>query len=223
MKSPGNGTIEQTRADRIARATKGAVIVDLPKIDVRSFSVTLNGLSPLIVHKFSEKSRKEIEDKQQKKAKGAKEVRVPRNEYLASFYMLEGTTPETPDAVYGVPASAFKNAAVDACTFVDGMTKVEARGAFHVIADEGPLVKITDHSAPTMREDTVRIGMGTLDLRYRPEFAEWSVTLGIRYNHAAISPDQIVNLFNLAGFSIGIGEWRPQRDGMNGMFEVKRT
>ena len=71
-----------------------------------------------------------------------------------------------------------------------------------------------------MRTDAVRIGMGTLDLRYRPEFQEWSVALRIRYNAAAISPEQIVNLYNVAGFAVGIAEWRPERDGSNGMFEV---
>jgi hypothetical protein len=29
-----------------------------------------------------------------------------------------------------------------------------------------------------------------------------------------------VNLFNTAGFAIGVGEWRPQRDGSYGMFHI---
>jgi len=27
-------------------------------------------------------------------------------------------------------------------------------------------------------------------------------------------------LFNVAGFAIGVGDWRPQKDGSNGMFRV---
>jgi hypothetical protein len=30
-----------------------------------------------------------------------------------------------------------------------------------------------------------------------------------------------VNLFNVAGFAVGVGEWRPERDGSNGMFHVQ--
>ena len=71
-----------------------------------------------------------------------------------------------------------------------------------------------------MREDMVRIGMGTADVRYRPEFKEWRVKLPIRYNEDAISLDQIVNLFNLGGFGVGIGEWRPEKRGVHGMFHV---
>jgi hypothetical protein len=71
-----------------------------------------------------------------------------------------------------------------------------------------------------MREDMVRVGMGTADIRYRPEFTEWSVKLPIKYNADAISLDQLVNLFTLAGFGVGVGEWRPERDGQYGMFHV---
>jgi hypothetical protein len=74
---------------------------------------------------------------------------------------------------------------------------------------------------PDMREDMVRIGMGTADLRYRGEFKTWATTLHIRYNARAMSMEQIVNLFNIGGFACGVGEWRPGRDGSNGMFHVE--
>ena len=71
-----------------------------------------------------------------------------------------------------------------------------------------------------MREYMVRIGMGTADIRYRGEFKKWSTTLHIRYNSNAMSAEQIVNLFNVAGFACGVGEWRPQKDGSYGCFHV---
>jgi hypothetical protein len=33
--------------------------------------------------------------------------------------------------------------------------------------------------------------------------------------------EQIVNLFNIGGFACGVGEWRPGKDGSNGMFHVE--
>jgi len=71
-----------------------------------------------------------------------------------------------------------------------------------------------------MREDTVRVGMGTADLRYRPEFKEWAVNLIIRLNTRSMTLEQLIHLFNQAGFSVGVGEWRPEKDGRNGMFHV---
>jgi len=171
------------------------------------------------MHKFSEKHKKAIEDKQQKKAKTAREVRVPLDEAKAACYVIKGKAFEK-GCVYGVPVMQFKASIVNACSHIDGVTKVLARGAIHVMADEAGLCRLKC-SEPIMREDTVRIGMGTLDLRYRPEFAEWSCDLLIRYNAAVITPGQIVNLLNVAGFACGLGELRPQKcGGSNGMFSV---
>ena len=99
------------------------------------------------------------------------------------------------------------------------MTKVAARGMFHVNLGQD-LVKI--NGTPEPREDMVRIQM-TTDIRYRGEFREWSVDLDVQYNAAAVSPEQVVNLFNVAGFAVGVGEWRPEKNGSFGMFHVATT
>jgi hypothetical protein len=72
-----------------------------------------------------------------------------------------------------------------------------------------------------MREDCVKIAMGTTDLRYRPEFKKWGMRLVVSFNARAISLDQIINLINLGGYAVGLGEHRPERDGDKGRFEVK--
>lgn len=182
--------------------------VTIPPMNVQTAIVTLVGESPLICHKWSEKAKKEMLGKQMKLAKGAKEAKDPERDYRESLY-------EHPDGGYGFPAVAFKSAAVDACSHVADITKVEARGAFHII---GELVKI--EGKPSPREDMVRVGMGTADIRYRGEFRDWRAKLTVRYNANVLSLEQIVNLFNTAGFAIGVGEWRPQKDGSFGMFRV---
>lgn len=182
--------------------------VTIPPMNVQTAIVTLVGESPLICHKWSEKAKKEMLGKQMKLAKGAKEAKDPERDYRESLY-------DHPDGGYGFPAVAFKSAAVDACSHVADITKVEARGAFHII---GELVKI--EGKPSPREDMVRVGMGTADIRYRGEFRDWRAKLTVRYNANVLSLEQIVNLFNTAGFAIGVGEWRPQKDGSFGMFRV---
>src|SRR5262249_15901195 len=93
--------------------------------------------------------------------------------------------------------------------------KVAARQAFHVV---GELVQI--HGEPEMREDMVRVGMGAADIRYRAEFKQWKVCLSIRYNARVLTDEQIINLFNTAGFAGGVGEWRSEKDGSFGLFHV---
>ena len=184
--------------------------VELKKINIQRAIVELVGDSSLIVHAWSDKAKKEMLDKQMKKAKGAKTAKNPQDDYEKAFYhMSDGKTP-------GFPTIAFKAAAVSAAgRFCDGMKMTEMRGAFHI---EGELVAI--EGKPMMREDMVRVGMGTADLRYRPEFKSWRVKLPIRYNADAISLEQIVNMFNQAGFGVGVGEWRPEKKGVHGMFHV---
>lgn len=183
--------------------------ISLPKMRIQKFQITLVGDSSLICHRWSEKAKKEMRDKQQKKATAPRAAKNPDQDYKDSLY-------PHPDGGFGFPAVAFKAAAVDACSQISDITKVEARGAFHI---EGELVQID--GKPQMREDMVRVGMGTADLRYRGEFVQWRATLTIRHNADVLSAEQIVNLFNTAGFAVGIGEWRPQKDGSHGMFHVE--
>ena len=124
-------------------------------------------------------------------------------------------------ARFGFPAIAFKSAAIDAA-YQQGVIakKTSARGAFHL---DDEYVEI--EGTPQMREDTVMIGgmSKVADLRYRAEFPAWRATLNIKYNATSISVEQILNMLNIGGFSCGIGEWRPSRDGSFGRFHVRTT
>ena len=60
----------------------------------------------------------------------------------------------------------------------------------------------------------------TVDIRYRCLFNNWSAKLTVKYNSDSISDEQILNLFELAGFSAGIGEWRMERGGTFGSFTL---
>lgn len=190
-------------------AGKAEVVIELPRIDIQRIEVKLSGDAPLICHKWSEKAKKEMLAKQMKKATQKKAAKNPKKDYEESLY-------KHPDGGYGFPTVAFKAAAIDACSHISGVTKVLARGSFHI---DGELVKITGR--PSMREDMVRIGMGTADIRYRGEFKKWSTKFVVRYNASVITPEQIFNLFNTAGFAIGVGEWRPQKNGSYGLFHVE--
>jgi hypothetical protein len=193
-----------------APAGSARINISLPKLDIREIELTLEGDSPLICHKWSEKAKRLILDKQMGKASEGREHKNPEEDYRESLYRL-------PDGSgYGFPAIAFKNAAVTACTSLGkSITKVAARQAFHVV---GELVRIEGEPRP--REDMVRVGMGTADIRYRGEFPEWRVRLRVRYNARVLSDEQVVNLFNVAGFAVGVGEWRSERDGSYGLFHV---
>jgi len=205
-------------------AKKEEIGIVLPQLDIGLMEITIIGDSPLIVHAWSHKAKRQMLDKQTKAAKGAREAKNPKEDFEASMYRFE-------DGGYGFPSVGFKNAAVTAGTSVAGLTKIAARQAFHVLGEdmdipgafEGSLSRVNlarIDGKPQMREDLVRVGMGTADLRYRAEFPDWHAKLLVRYNRNVLSESQIMNLLNTAGFAVGVGEWRPERDGAYGMFHI---
>lgn len=216
-------------ATKVVEKALEAVGVKLPKIDVKILVVNVIGDSPLIVHKWSYKAKQEMLDKQMKNATDGKKAKDPEMDFYNSLYWLhdlpEDPTKEDYEKIlksgkprYGFPAIAFKACAIDA-GYQQGVIakKTTARGAFHII-DE--FVEI--EGTPKPREDMVQIGgmSKVADIRYRAEFPEWRATINIKYNAKAISPEQILNLLNYGGFSNGVGEWRPARDGLFGRFHV---
>ncbi len=184
----------------------------LNRMSPKFLTIQLEGITPLICHRKSEKLKKELEDKHAGKGKKMREVRNPQQEFEASLY-------PHPDGGYGFPAIAFKQAVIRAAKYYPEFDMTQMRGAFHVL-DE--LVKIKG-GKPTMRSDFVNV-QGKLDMRYRGMFGKWEVELTVKYIEGMVTKEQIVNLFEAAGTIAGVGEWRPtspKSTGNFGMFKVK--
>lgn len=200
-----------------AKAEEKGITINIPKLEVVRATIPVVGISPLIVHAWSEKAKKEMRDKQQKKAKSAKEAKDPQAEFNASRYIVS-------KGVDGVPVIAFKSAAVEAGVLA-GIFKTTLRKAFFVGHTENgimqDLVPIICEKGPEIREDMVRLQGTTADIRYRATYVDWSVNVPVEFNPRVISLEQLVNLFDNAGYSVGICEWRPERDGQFGRFRVK--
>jgi len=185
--------------------------------------VTIIGTSPLVCSRFDEKAIQMMVDKQMQKATKGREAKDPSDCFMRSLYPIPGVLAvlhEDEDKVwaegrFGFPSIAFKAAAVRAATDA-GAKMTDMRRAFHI---DGELVEIKG-DAPKMRRDMVRVGMGTADVRFRGEFTNWHADVIIKYNQGVISISQIANLLRTAGFGVGIGEWRPEKDGMWGMFTI---
>ena len=167
----------------------------IPDFNLQTVVFPIIGTNRLVMHKFSEKARKEIEDKQQKKGTSlkAKGKRDPQAEYEACIHYCDDGTP-------GFPGGGFKKSLVRAAQGLD-MKMTEARSMFQVV-DE--LVQIEGEHQ--MRTDMVRLNGKVADVRYRAEFPKWKAKLRIRFNPTRISVDQLATIVRLAGFSVGGGE-----------------
>lgn len=182
--------------------------ITVPAPDIQTATFRLVGTTSLICHAWSDKAKRQMLDKQMKRATKGKEAKNPEQDFLDSLYPM-------PDGDgYGFPAIAFKAAMVRAGTYLD-LKMTFLRGCFHV--PDG-LIRIEGEPQP--REDMVRLQGNTADIRYRGEFMPWAADLPITFNANVISHEQLANLLVTAGFSVGVGEWRPEKDGNHGMWEV---
>ncbi len=127
-------------------------------------------------------------------------------------------------AVDCVPVTAVKNAMVSACRLFHGVTMTAAkqiihvnRGAAYIPIEVEPGVYYgeghKDFVRPIGREDVIRLPNKSADLRFRPVYTPWSLDITIDYVANVYTAEQVVNLLEAAGFSVGIGENRPEKSG----------
>lgn len=218
---------------------KKTEILEIRPIEIKQVPIHIVGDTPLIMHAWSEKAKRMMLDAQMGKAKGKKkEPKSPADDFIRSMYWLT-PMPEYDDkaseeekmeafeaaieagARFAFPVTAFKQAAISAAYRMGwAKDKVSLRGAFFIESDENGMIEIKS-DPPTMREDMVKIGMGTADIRYRGEFANWSADMTINYNaNGQYDLEAIVNIINAGGYICGVGEWRPEKDGQYGQFHV---
>jgi len=195
----------------------GASPILIKRPNTKTVRVTIVGTAPLIVHQFSEKAKRQMRDKQAKKATTKRATREPDKEFeQAKYKMANGKD--------GFPALAIKQAMVGSARFTEDAKMTVLRGVIFVKPDETEtgLIEIKSKKCE-MVEDVVRLsGIGKpADLRYRPYYYGWSMDLKIVYDADVVSIEQVMNLLSRAGLSQGLGEWRPERNGQNGMFEIK--
>lgn len=193
-----------------ATGSETATQISIPEIDVQGGRIYIKGTTSLIVHAWDEKVKREMLDKQMNKPRAKKGAKNPEADFESSKY-------KNAKGEDCFPSIGFKAAIVSAARFLSKDVKMTMlRGALFIEQDLVPI----KYESCVMREDMVRVGMGSADLRYRAEYINWHAVLSIQYDAGVINPAQIANLLNHAGFSVGIGEWRPERNGQFGRFRV---
>lgn len=221
--------LPEANGENAIRLTESIKLVEL---EVQRLQLRIVGTSPLVVHAWSEKARTQMLDKQKKAASKGRAAKNPVQDFKTSLYRLPNSEG------FGLPATALKGAAVTAATDVE-LFKTDMRRAFHVVGDlvkieappitepltqedieYAPDIEFEHQHGASMRSDMVRLPRNGTDIRFRAQFPIWSVTFVVEYNSRVISSSQLVNLFNVAGFGVGLCEHRPEKNGSWGRFKV---
>lgn len=220
---------KRTGAPRPIQSKDGATVAETIRIaapQLQHAFLLLIGETPLITNCWSWKTiQAMLRDHMQiahtvpksttkpKDKKGrVREAKNPYDIFINSLY-------EHRDGGYGFPSNGVKKALVSATSFTDGVRPKFVSGAVRV---NNELCQIL--GTPKARFDMVTVtdqrGNKSPDTRFRGQFDEWALKVSISYAKAIIDLPDIMNLFMWAGQSIGIGEWRAEKDGNNGAFRV---
>lgn len=172
--------------------------------------VTIKGTAPYLQNKFSSANRDKMLETQKagsaaKKTRKAKAPKDFEEVYRGSMHISQ-------EGWCGIPATAIRNAMIDACRLTE-MDMVRAKMCIFIQAQGldketlEPLIKIKGE--PKMHIERVKIGMGTTDLAARAIFEDWSADFEITWDADVFSADDVINLLARAGIQVGIGAGRP--------------
>jgi hypothetical protein len=173
-------------------------------------TVKIRGTIPLLMEKM-DMTVVDIYDKM----KGRKMIQKDAKQ---EEEMCENKIHYTENGNIGFPAAGFAKGMVAMAPYIEGLDMKRVRGSVRVIGNVIPIdfkertTNITYGKTSGMTKSPRKI--------MRPEFKDWSCKLDIMFNANNISPEQIINLINWAGFQQGIGGWRPEHNGSYGQYEV---
>lgn len=205
--------------------------VELQDIDTRIMKVRVRGKagSEFISHAWDQKVKDGIRAKHMHEEPVAKGAKDPQADFRASLYWMDehGRSIKPMSKIprgqrFGIPSLAFKKAMEVSVERNCGISRKAVSQNVHVLHRLTPIVR----GKPQIREDMTRLagggvgGKGVPDVRFRAEFPEWEAELTIEYNAAMISPVQILKVLQKAGYGVGVGDWRVERGGSSGRFEI---
>lgn len=180
--------------------------------------IGIEGISPLLMHAWTEKAKRMMAmTAPRRKIEAGKLKGIPRDpeaEALASAYY-------TDSGEYGLPLTAFKGSLINTAHKDEGVEKTVIRKSIFIPTNDSNLcVPISYEKEPYVRTDMVRVGMGSTDMRYRLCFEQWKASFTLFVDTARLSIENVIILADKAGFSTGVGDWRPQTGGEMGRFRV---
>lgn len=201
----------------VTLSTNDTVTIAAPNFQTAAF--TIEGSAPYVAHKFSQKARLTMMQKQAAgstaRGKKVREARDFEADYQSAMHV-------SADGWTGIPAPAFRNAMISACRAA-GFVMTRAKLSVFVEpdgfdADDGtPLVRITK-GEPEVHEGYARNETGVVDIRVRPMWREgWQAVVRVTFDADMLTVTDIANLLARAGLQVGVGEGRPDSKKSAGM------
>lgn len=198
-------------AEIVRMTAKGSVeqVVIKPMNRVQ-VTVKITGTAPYLQNRFSSANRDKMLAKQLEGSSQAKTRRAKPPKDLDALY--RGSMHISQEGWHGIPATALRNAMIEACRLAE-FEMVRAKMCIFIVADGldaenlEPLVRL--EGKPQQHIERVKIGMNQTDIAVRAIFPKWSANVTVEFDADVFRPVDVLNLLARAGWQVGIGAGRP--------------
>jgi hypothetical protein len=182
---------------------------------MKTVAVEIRGTSPLLVHRYSE-------DAEQGKATRAVKAdgRNPREEATKHAYIAkDGTYYISAFSIPGCMGNAGANhkskGSRKSLRFIVPSAVRMTQETITILNGAGPAKSFEVDSRPV----TIPATKGRI-IRHRPRFDQWGMKFNLLINDDLLALDMAQQLLTEAGVQIGIGDFRPERRGPFGCFQI---
>ena len=185
-----------------------SVSVEQPK--TRNVCVEIEGTATLIQNAFPQKAVEQMLRKHMGIA-NIREKKKPRE-------VIESAMIRNTDGRICIPPQGIKAAMLSASANLKGFKVKQLMTGIFLVGQSVPIT----FEKMTPRMDITRVGTFPKqpDVRFRPEFHGWRARFLLRFADQ-FDTQTVVDLVNRSG-TVGVGEWRPEKRGVHGSYQVSR-
>ena len=193
----------------------------VPKAQWSTIEIVIRGIAHLICNNWQTKHGEVRESRIDPKIFGQQ---TSQEQFSNALYTVEGREDWTDSKIgkYGMPAYLVRLACLSAAKSLKDWDLVTAvRGCFFTDDVIAPISKVK----PLPRKDNVNVDIrhrgSKMMMKWRAQFDKgWEMTVPAKLDKDHLSVAQLASLLERAGTTVGIGEWRPEREGKFGKFRL---
>ena len=182
---------------------------------METFVLTIRGTKPLLMNNPTSMRPSDVTTTR------ADRKPTPEDEAKAKAYWCDGQLAFPANAV----RSALLNASVGHKIGRRSAKAVLAGAIIDVLSPSGgEWLLLTDHDGRPLTTYEIDLRRAVVQrnavLRARPRLDQWQARVAIIYDPEFIQEKEIEIFVKRAGITVGIGDWRPEKNGTMGRFEI---
>lgn len=201
----------------MAKAASKKENIEIQAIKMGMICTNLVGSSPMIMNRFAFKAWQELLLPSRRENRASLEQSLkhdPYAEFRGSVYLNRDKKRPT---MFHLPTGAVHGAVASAALDMPGAAKAKIERLVKVTDLQIDLYGVPQIFCAMVRNSDIN---RTPDVRTRAIFPEWCLTITLQYAVGLVTERAVANLIGAAGVLVGIGDWRGQKGGPYGGFQM---